>query len=39
MDDTSGDGDADELRWSWKYGESRKGRWSAKWVRECGVAP
>jgi len=22
MDDKSGDGDADEVRWSWKYGES-----------------
>ena len=21
MDDKSGDGDADEVRWSWKYGE------------------
>jgi len=22
MDDNSGDGDADEVRWPWKYGES-----------------
>jgi len=22
MDDKSGDGDADKMRWSWKYGES-----------------
>jgi len=26
MDDKSGDGDADEVRWSWKYGESGRGR-------------
>jgi len=22
MDDKSGDGDTDDVRWSWKYGES-----------------
>jgi len=35
MDGKSGDGDAEEVRWSWKYGESggdrsRRG-WRNKW--------
>jgi len=25
MDDKSDDGDTDEVRWSWKYGESGRG--------------
>jgi len=36
MDDKSGDGDADEVRWSWKYGESGKGRSRRGWRSEWG---
>jgi len=36
MDDKSGDGDADEVRWSWKYGESGRD-WSRHgWRSEWG---
>ena len=36
MDDKSGDGDADEVRWSWKYGESGGDRSRRGWRSEWG---
>jgi len=36
MDDKSDDGDADEVRWSWKYSESGRGRSRHGWRSEWG---
>jgi len=40
MDDKSGDGDTNEVRWLWKYGESGRGRsrrseWGSWFQRWC----
>jgi len=36
MDDYSGEGDTGEVRWSWKYDESGRGRSKCGWQSEWG---
>jgi len=36
MDDKSGDGNTDTVSWSWKYGESGRGRLRRGWRSEWG---